>query len=148
MPYPYSNDLRWRIIWHHICLKKPAEDVAKALFVSERTVLRYAERFNATGQVEKAIRQNGCCSKLSNSDKHLLIDLILSNPGIFLRELQEELLKAGCRVDMSAKCRAVNKMGLSRQKITHIALQRSELERIQFIAEMAAFNPTMTVNRL
>jgi len=49
----------------------------------------------------------------------------------------------GCRVDVSTICRAVNKMGLSRQKITHIALQRSELERVQFIAEMAAFDPTM-----
>jgi len=108
-------------------------------------VLRYAERFNVTGQVEKAIRRNGCCTKLSNSNKHLLIDLILSNPGIFLRELQEELQKAGCCVNVSTVCRAVNKMGLSRQKITHIALQRSELERVQFIAEMSAFDPTMIV---
>ena len=123
--------------------KKPAEDVAKTLFVSERTVLRYAERFNATGQVEKTVRRNGCCSKLSESDKYLLIDLILSNPGIFLRELQAELQKAGCHVDVSTICRAVNKIGLSRQKITHIALQRSELLRAQFIAEMSAFDPAM-----
>ena len=118
------------------CLfKKPAEDVAKTLFVSERTVLRYAERFNATGQVEKTVRRNGCCSKLSESDKYLLIDLILSNPGIFLRELQAELQKEGCHVDVSTICRAVNKIGLSRQKITL---------RAQFIAaEMSAFDPAM-----
>ena len=115
MPWSYSNDLRWRIVWHHVCLRKPAEDVAKTLFVSERTVLRYVERFNATGQVEKTVRRNGCCSKLSESDKYLLIDLILSNPGIFLRELQAELQKAGCHVDVSTICRAVNKIGLSRQ---------------------------------
>ena len=117
--------------------------MAKTLFVSERTVLRYAERFNATGQVEKTVRRNGCCSKLSESDKYLLIDLILSNPGIFLRELQAEFQKAGCHVDVSTICRAVNKIGLSRQKITHIALQRSELLRAQFIAEMYAFDPAM-----
>ena len=117
--------------------------MAKTLFVSERTVLRYAERFNATGQVENTVRRNGCCSKLSESDKYLLIDLILSNPGIFLRELQAEFQKAGCHVDVSTICRAVNKIGLSRQKITHIALQRSELLRAQFIAEMYAFDPAM-----
>ncbi|XP_065905574.1 uncharacterized protein [Dysidea avara] len=124
-------------------MRKPAEDVAKTLFVSERTVLRYAERFNATGQVEKTVRRNGCCSKLSESDKYLLIDLILSNPGIFLRELQAEFQKVGCHVDVSTICRTVNKIGLSRQKITHIALQRSELLRAQFIAEMYAFDPAM-----
>ena len=67
----------------------------------------------------------------------------MSNPGIFLRELQAEFQKAGCHVDVSTICRAVNKIGLSRQKITHIALQRSELLRAQFIAEMSAFDPAM-----
>ena len=94
--------------------------MAKTLFVSERTVLRYAETFNATGQVEKTVRRNGCCSKLSESDKYLLIDLILSNPGIFLRELQAEFQKAGCHVDVSTICRAVNKFGAqSTEDYTH-----------------------------
>ena len=89
------------------------------------------------------MRRNGSCFKLSDSDKYLLVDLILSNPGIFLRELQEEV---GYHIDMSTICHAVAKMGLSRQKSTHIALQRSELLRVQFIAEMSAFDPAMIVS--
>jgi len=143
MPLSYSNDLRWRIILHNIFLGIPADAVAETFFISERSVLRYAERFRVTGQVEKSVRHNGCYSKLSESDKYLLVDLVLSSPGIYLRELQVELQKAGSLIDISTICRTIKKMGLSRQKITHVALQQSEFLRVEFIAEMAAFDPAM-----
>ena len=77
MPVSYLNDLRWCIIWQHVFLRSPADEVAQTFFVNERTVLRYAERFHATGQVEQSVRHNGCCSKLSDSDsdKYLLLTL-------------------------------------------------------------------------
>ena len=96
--------------------------------------------------MEQSVRHNGCCSKLSDSDndKYLLVDLILSNPGIYPRELQAELQKVGSNfVDVSTICRIVKKLELSRQKITHVALQQSELLHLEFIAEMAAFDPAM-----
>ena len=31
MPLPYSDDLRWRIVWKHLFLKVDAEDVAKEM---------------------------------------------------------------------------------------------------------------------
>ena len=78
--------------------------------ISESTILRYAERFHATGQVEQSVRHNSCCSRLSESDKYLLVDLVLSNPGIYLRELQAELQKVGSNfVDVPTICRVVTK---------------------------------------
>ena len=105
--------------------------------------MSYAEGFRVTGQAEKSVRCNGCCSKLSETDKYLLVDLILSNPGIYLRELQVEMQKGGSLVDMSTICCTIKKMDLSHQKITHVALQQSEFLRAEFIAEMAAFDPAI-----
>ena len=51
MPVSYSVDLWWQIVWQHVLLAKPAQEVARMLFVSERTVHRYAERFLVTGHV-------------------------------------------------------------------------------------------------
>ena len=70
--------------------------------------------------MEQSVRGNGCCSKLSESDKYLLVDLVLSNPGIYLRELQPEL---GSKfVDVSTICCVIKKMGLSHQKISSVLL--------------------------
>ena len=143
MPVPYSVDLRWRIVWQHIMLAKPADEVANMLFVSERTVHRYAERFLVTGHVIPFERRNGCCCKLSDDDQLLIFELISCHPGIYLRELQAELQRVrGVVVDVSTICRTIRKLGLSRQRISHIALQQSEVKRVEFVAEMSAFDPS------
>jgi len=47
-------------------------------------------------------------------------------------------------VAASTICCTVKKLGLSRQRITHIGLQQSELKRAQYMAEMSAFDPDET----
>ena len=42
MPVAYSDDLRWRIVWLHVFLRLDANEVARMLFVSERSVYRYS----------------------------------------------------------------------------------------------------------
>ena len=72
-------------------LAKPTDEVARMLFVSERTVHRYAERFLVTGHVHPFEGCNSCCCKLSDDDQLLLLEHISCHPGIYLRELQAEL---------------------------------------------------------
>ena len=88
MPVSYSVDLRWQIVWQHVLLGKSADEVARMLFVNERTVHRYAERFCVTGHVHPFARRNGCYCKLSDDDQLIILELIMRYPGIYLRELQ------------------------------------------------------------
>ncbi|XP_065891697.1 uncharacterized protein [Dysidea avara] len=125
---------------------KPVDEVARMLFVSDRTVHRYAERFLVTGHVHPFERHNGCYCKLSDDDQLLVLELISCHPGMYLRELQAELQRVrGIVVDVSTICRTIRKLGLSRQRITHIALQQSEVKRVEYVAEMSAFDPSTIV---
>ena len=48
-------------------------------------------------------------------------------------------------MDCSTICRSLKRLGFSRQQIGHIALQQSDNERMEFLAEIAAFEPRMLV---
>lgn len=136
MPRAYSNDLRWRIVWQHF-LDVAAEKVAEIMQVSVRSVYRYTERFQLTGEVCKTLQRNGPLPVLSEYKEFHLMHLSLTRPGIYLRELQHELLQhTGRLIDTLTICRAVKWLGMTRQRIRYIALQRSEAKRAEFAAEM------------
>ena len=144
MPVSYSNDLRWRIVWLNVFLEVTAQNVAKVMHVSERTVYRYAERFRVTGDVWPSVKRNSPAQLLCEFEELLLIQLILARPGIYLRELQQLLYHSTSRwVDASAICRTVHRLGMTRQRIKHVSLQRSEVKRAEFWAEFSAFEPSM-----
>ena len=46
-------------MWLNVFLEVTAQDVAKVMRVSERTVYRYAERFRVTGDVRPSVKRNG-----------------------------------------------------------------------------------------
>ena len=72
--------------------------------------------------------------------------LSLTRPGIYLRELQHELLQhTGRLIDTSTICRAVKRLGMTCQRIRHIVLQRSEAKRAEFAAEMNILDPSMII---
>lgn len=146
MPRAYSDDLRWRIVWHHHFMDVAAEEVAEVMQVSVRTVQRYTERFLVTGEVRKSLQRSGPLPLLSEYEEFYIIHLSLIRPGIYLRELQQELLHhTGRLIDTSTICRAMKRLGMTRQRIRHIALQRSELKRAEFSAEMNLFNTSMLI---
>ena len=51
MPAAYSEDLRWRVVWHKFPLMKSDEEIACELFLSPRTVMRICHKFVMTGSV-------------------------------------------------------------------------------------------------
>ena len=144
MPVAYSNDLRWRIVWLNVFMEIRAEDVAKLMYVSERTVYRYVDRYRATGEVRPSLKRNGPVKLLSEHEELLLTQLILAYPGIYLRELQQHLYNATGRwVAASTVCRTVHHLGMTRQRIKHLSIRQSEIKRAEFWAEMTAFNTEM-----
>ena len=59
MPKSYSEDLRWRAVWLHIAQGMSYQDISRLLFMSERSVQRYMERFHATGTVAPTLQKRG-----------------------------------------------------------------------------------------
>ncbi len=81
---------------------------------------------------------------LGESEQVLLLGIILSNPGIYLTEVQSELFaRLGTTVSLSTICRTLRYMGCTRQVIQHVALQRNDEMRAKFMAEVSAYDPSM-----
>jgi len=83
---------------------------------------------------------------LSEFEQWILIQSIIHTPTIFLHEMQHKLYTTtGRNVHVSTICRTLKHLGITRQKVKVIALQRSEDLRIKFMAEVSAFEPQMFI---
>lgn len=146
MPVSYSLDLRWRVIWLHEFLNLDAETVGRMMHISERSVHRYSELYRLTGDVRPFVKRNGPLKELCEYEEWYLVQLVLTNPGIYLRELQEELYTRTTHwVDVATICRTLRRIGMSRQVIKHYAVQQSEFKRAEFWLEFNCYDPTLIV---
>ena len=69
----------------------------------------------------------------------------MMNPGIYLREVQQDLHETtGTEVSLSAICRFL-RVGFSRQKLKLIAKQRDRDLRAQFCFDVSMYRPEMLV---
>ena len=55
MPAPYSQDLRWRVIWLAEIVGLDLQEVSFFLQLSEMTIRRYVKKFRELGNVSTAI---------------------------------------------------------------------------------------------
>ena len=147
MPLAYSEDLRWRVVWLYLYMDVAADDISRLLHISERSVYRYVQRFKSTGEVRKCHKTNGPACILSEHEELIIVNSMLSSPGIYLRELQQHLSHSTGRwIHESTICRCLKRLGMSRQKIQHIALQRCDSKRAEFIANvMMVFESSLCV---
>ena len=146
MPNSFSVDLRWRVVWLHQSNNRSPARIAQILSVSERTVWRYLSLFKRTGDVQPQKRRNGPRMLMGDFEQVTLLRLILENPGIYLQELQDKLLRIfGVLVSVPTICRTLKYMGCSRQAMHRVALQRSDALRARFMAEISVYDPSMLV---
>ena len=122
------------------------KEIGQALCLSERTVQRYLSSFQQTGDVQPVARQNGPQRLLGDFEQLLLLRLIITNPGIYLRELQDKLQEGlGSTVSVSTICRTLKFMGCTKQVIRHVAVQQDDAMRVKFMAEISMFDPSMFI---
>ena len=107
----------------------------------------------------KLFRETGCVNKKGYPHERAfrkltvpleltVIHLVLSRPGIYLREIQVELREAmGAEIGPSAICRFLNKVGFSRQRMKLVALQRDKAIRAQFVSDVSIYEPEMLIFR-
>ena len=137
----YSEDLRWRMVYQVVGLKKSYRQVALALNVDVSTVQRTLKLFAQTGCIQKRkYPPNVENTKLTEFAKVFIISLVIERPGIYLHEVKQLLLEyTGIDVQESTICKVLKVCGLSRQKMTLVANQRNELLRSQYILDMSIY---------
>lgn len=143
----YSEDLRWRMIWQRDALGYSTDQVAKNLCVDKSTVYRILNLFYTTGTVSKrSYPKERAFRKLTSPAQLLILQLCLSRPGIYLREIRDELFSVlEVDVNESAICKFLHNSGFTYQRLKVTALQQDCSLRQQFISDVTVYSPEMLV---
>lgn len=146
MPKAYAVDLRWRVVWLYLAQNRSSSEISSLLLLSERSVRRYISLFYRTGDVEPVSQRHGPQKLLGDFGQLTLLHIILSNPGIYLSEIKEQLTRlVGVEVSVSTICRTLKFMGCSRQAMCRVALQQSDQLRAKFMAQISVYDPSMFI---
>lgn len=141
----YHEDLRWQMVWQRVVNRQTIKEVAKNLYVAESTVYRIVDRFERTGSVASN-QPMPRAHRLHEHDELILIELVSENPSVYLREIQTKLMETtGTVASASTICRTLKRLGITRRKLKYVALQRSEILRAAYQAEVSMYNSDMFV---
>jgi transposase len=95
MPRPYSDDLRWRMVYQKPFYEKSYEEIALQLFVCPKTVYRTIRTFLNTGDVKpcRPGRPTGSIT-LFPHEEYIIMDCLLRTPQIQLHEIENHISNA------------------------------------------------------
>ena len=138
----YSEDLRWRMVWQSELLGYSQQTIAQNLGVDQSTVSRTLRLFFTTGSVcKKRYPKERAFRKLTTPCQLFIYHLVLERPGIYLLEIQRELLDLMLvDVNIATICRFLCHAGFSRQKLRHVALQQDAFLREQYVMDVSVYN--------
>ena len=137
----YSEDVRWRIVWQSQALSLSSKEIAINLNIDMSTVKRILHIFTTTGDVcKRTYPSERSYRKISEPVQHYILYLILTRPGIYLREIVSELSTVlGLDITESAVCKFFKKIGFTHHKLTTYALQRDDTLRQQYVSDVAIY---------
>ena len=105
-------------MWLVLLRKMTYEEVGDILFMSERSVRRYVDQYQSTGDVEPTKHKHGPAKMLNEVEMIIVIELLSARPSIYLDELQEELYNmTGTYVHSSTICRTMQHLGFCRKRL-------------------------------
>ena len=116
-------------------------EIATRLCIASSTACAIFKRFELTGEVQPTSQPiRPFLHRLSESEEHLIIALIMESPTFYLYEICKEIQQiTGKSVSESTVCRVLRNHGFTRKKVRLIALQRSEYLRAMFMAEVLQY---------
>ena len=108
----YSEDLRWRMVYHVEMKGKSCREAGENLAVDPSTVSRTVTLFNTSCNVDKRkYPPNAGTAVLTEIDKIIILETVLDKPEIFLREIEQIFVtETGTCVDTSS-CRLQTSQG-------------------------------------
>ena len=149
MPKAYAVDLWWRVVWLYLAQSRSSSEISSLLLLSERSVRCYISLYYRTGDVEPISQRHGPQKLLGDFGQLNLLHIILSNPGIYLSEIKEQLTHLiGVEISVSTICRTLKFMGCSRQAMCCVALQWSDQLRARFMAQISVYDPAMFIKQI
>lgn len=140
---PYSEDIRWRVVWQKIGMECTFRQISRNLSISIGTAYNHFQLFKDTGDVHAlSCRTRRSTSRVvTNHEELIIVGLLLDDPSLYLREVNQKLKQStGIDVSSSTICRIIHKNGFSRKKMKQIALQRTVECRGKFIADAMFYN--------
>ena len=133
-------------MWLNVAKGMTYKEITEVLFMCEKSVYRYLSQFHATGSVEPKEPSGDRNKGLTEFESFTVLQSILHKPTAYLQEIQQDLLDTtGTWVHVSTICRTVKQRGFTRKKVQSIALQQSEIKRIQFMSEISVYDPDMLI---
>lgn len=84
---PYSQDLRYKMVWQRLAMELPFRTIAKNLNVSVGTVHNILKLFKRSGCVEPKIADLASTRVLSQDVELVVISFIMENPCSYLSEI-------------------------------------------------------------
>ena len=94
-PRPYSEDLRWRMVFQRLFYERSYAEIASWLFVRAETVQRTVSNFLNTGDVKpyNMGRPSGSVTLIPH-EEYIIMDCVLEMPQIQLHEIANHVLNA------------------------------------------------------
>ena len=114
MARPYSEDLRSRVV-AGVEAGRPVREVASRFSVSVASVVKWSQRYRATGSVA-AKPMGSRMPRLLLGEREWLLQRIAALPDITLRELVSELRGRGLRASYGSVWRLLHDEGISFKK--------------------------------
>ena len=137
---PYSNDIRWRIVWQRFAMDLSYWKIAQNLSIGAGSVYNVFKTFQNSGEVSNSSeRERADLLVLTASEEMFVVGLVLESPCLYLRELCQRVEdKSGFSVSVSTICRLLGRHGFSRKKVQKVALERNFEYRADFMADVLA----------
>ena len=103
--------MRWRIIWQREALGVLCSEIATNLSIDTSTVKRVLQIFATTGDVcKKPYPSERAYRKINEPVQHYILYLVLTRPGIYLREIVSEVSTVlGLDITESSVCKFLKK---------------------------------------
>ncbi len=132
----YNDDLRWRIVWQSEAIGLTQIKIAQNLCIDQSRILNL---FHSTAAVSKMVYpREKAFRKLTYPAQLLVLQLVMSKPGIYLMEIL--LLRLILEVSI---CRFLYSSGFSHQKMLQVAIQRNDYFRAQYLMVVSLYTPEM-----
>ena len=124
MPRPFSEDLRWRMVFQRLFYARTFGEIAANLLVSPKTVQRTCNTFYMTGDVDH------CClgrptqtTTLIPHEEYIIVESLLENPKIQLSEIAGRILTTtGSAFSTETLCKTVHRLGFTRKKVNAVGV--------------------------
>ncbi len=128
----YSTDLRQRVVDAYKNGEGSLRNIAKRFSVSLYFVWTLWTRYQQTGSVEPKPHAGGRVATINDQGLEVLRKLVQQHNDATLAELRDYFVrKTGLEVSVSAICRALKKLNITRKKKTFHASERDRDPKVQ-----------------